>query len=537
MAPRRTPRTAAALVLVAGLTALSACSPAPEDDPDDAASRSVPTREFVFANAAAAPTLDPAAAATMETSRIAAQVLEGLVSADPSTGEPVAALATSWEVADDGLSYTFQLREGVRFHDGTDLDAAAVCANFEHWAAPGTPPGGTRTPFDTVFRADGAGGTSLYEGCAAPSSSTVVLSLSSVHTPLLRALTQPAFGIASPASLAAGTQGEHPVGTGPFRYVSGGGERVVLEADPGYWGELGDIGTLEFRTIAEPELRYTALRLGQVDGYDQVGLDSFAPLARQGVQVLQRDPYSVSYLGINQDVEPLDDPEVRAAIAAAVDRGAIVREHYPDGTRVADQFLPARFAMDGTDLQVPAYDPQRAQELLASSSYAGEPLKFYYPRHTSRTYMQEPEKVYADISAQLVRAGFVIEPVPVDWSDGYVEKVQDPEGDHALHLLGWNGGYRDPDYFMAPLFGSANGELGIDDASLFGVVNRAAALPDGEQRAAAYASINNRISRLLPAVPLAHPVSAVAVDGSVASFPLTSTGYEEFNEVRLTPEG
>lgn len=530
MAPRRTPRTAAALALVAAGLGLTACSAQGED----ASARTMPDRTFVFANAAAAPTLDPAAVSTLETSRIATQVLQGLVSADPSTGEAVPSLATSWERSEDGLSYTFDLRRDVRFHDGTALDAGAVCANFDRWEslAAGSP----TVPFATVFRTGVPGTEPLYEDCTAQSPSSVVLTLTSEHTPLLRALTQPAFGIASPAALTAGTQGTHPVGTGPFRYSSGDGTHVVLTANPDYWGELGHIGTLEFRAIPEPELRYVALRLGQVDAYDQVGLDSFAPLARQGVQVLQRDPYSVSYLGINQDVPPLDDPQVRTAIASAVDRGAIVREHYPDGTRVANQFLPARFAMDGTDPRIPSYDPQRARALLETSVYDGEPLRFYYPRNTSRAYMQEPEKVYADIAAQLVRAGFVVEPVPVDWSDGYVEKVQDPEGDHALHLLGWNGGYRDPDYFMAPLFGSPNGEFGVDDTSLFGMVNAAAALPDGEKRSSAYARVNNRIARALPAVPLAHPVSAVAVAGSVASFPLTSTGFEEFNRVRLNPE-
>ncbi|MFI7482962.1 ABC transporter substrate-binding protein [Kocuria sp. M1R5S2] len=533
MAPRRIPRTAAALALTAALLGLAACAPEGGDGPGDDPTREMPTRDFVFANAAAAPTLDPAEVSTLETSRISTQILQGLVSADPSTGAPVPSLATSWKRSEDGRSYTFELRRGVTFHDGTPLDAAAVCANFARWAAMAAEDG--RTPFEIVLRTGAPGADPLYEDCTARTPSSVVLTLTAEYIPLLRALTHPAFGMGSPAALAAGTQRTHPVGTGPFRYVSGDGTHVVLEANPDYWGALGDIGTLEFRTIAEPELRYVALHLGEVDAYDQVGLDSFAPLAREGVQVLQRDPYSVSYLGINQAVAPLDDPQVRAAIASAVDRGAIVREHYPDGTRVANQFLPARFAMDGSDLRVPSYNPQRAQELLEESSYDGEPLRFYYPRNTSRTYMQEPEKIYADIAAQLVRAGFVIDPVPVDWSDGYLERVQDPGADHALHLLGVGGGYRDPDYFMASLFGSPHGEFGLQDTTLFSAVGRAAALSDDEERSSAYASINDRVSRLLPAVPLAHPISAVAVGGSVASFPLTSTGFEEFNRVRLTP--
>ena len=161
---------------------------------------------------------------------------------------------------------------------------------------------------------------------------------------------------------------------------------------------------------------------------------------------------------------------------------------------------------------------------MRASSYRGQALRFYYPRNTSRMYLQEPERVYAQISAQLTRAGFRLDPVPMDWDDGYVDAVTDPTAGHAFSLLGWSGSFRDPDGFMGPLLGTPDAQLGDDDAGLLTAVNRAATMPR---------PLNGRVSAVIPAVPLAHPVSAVAVNSRVASFPLPSTGFERFNELRL----
>ena len=114
-------------------------------------------------------------------------MLEGLVSADPSTGEAVPALASSWRRSEDGLTYTFDLRENVRFHDGTDLDAAAVCANFERWEALSAD--GARTPFAVVFRTAAPGTDSLYAGCAATSATPTAFSGSTMSEKKMAAST------------------------------------------------------------------------------------------------------------------------------------------------------------------------------------------------------------------------------------------------------------------------------------------------------------------------------------------------------------
>ena len=497
----------------------------------------VPDTPFVFAQPARPATMDPSISNSVETSRIAAQVLEGLVKADPSTGEPLPGLAESWEVDDDERSVTFTLRDGIVFHDGSELNAEAVRANFDKWReqAESEEAWASRTTFATVFRhgASSPSTPSSYGGCEVLDERSVKIMLRHAYYPLLHALTQPSFGIASPESIAGGTTGNHPVGTGPFRFDSSDSTAVHLSANSDYWAELGQVGRLEFRNLPDAKVRYAALVSGQVDAYDQVGLDAFAPLARSGTQVLFRDPYSVSYVGINQRLPILRDVRVRRALAAAIDRGAIARELFPNGTNVADQFIPARFNVDGEDLQVPNFNPQRARDLLTETEYDGEPLTFYYPRNTSRLYLQQPERVFAMISAQLTRAGFTLDPVAVNWEDDYVQKVTDPQSDHALSLLGWSGGFRDPDNFLGPLMGSPRAEFGLRDPGLFTAVNRAAAMSDDSARANTYRALNNRISELLPAIPLAHPVSAVAVNNRVESFPLASTGHELFNDLTL----
>ncbi|HCG57195.1 ABC transporter substrate-binding protein [Brevibacterium sp.] len=501
------------------------------------ASVSAPSGTFVLAHAARPAGLDPSRRNSQETSRVSAQILEGLVTADRSTGEPAPGLAESWTVSDDRRSVTFSLRRGVVFHDGSALDAAAVKANFDKWQAQAESDESwaPRCAFATTFRHGHTNpqvGTA-YAGTEVKDEHTVVLRLTRPYTPLLTALTQPAFGIASPRSITDGSGERHPVGTGPFRFDSATETAVKLVAHERYWGELGDVGTLEMRVIPDADVRCAALLSGEVDAYDLVGLDAFGPLARKGVQVLYRDPYSVSYLGLNPSATILRDVNVRRAVAAAIDRSAIAKNLFPNGTNVADQFVPARFNVDGDNLAIPGYDPQHAKDLLRASTYKGQKLPFYYPRSTSRMYLQEPERVYAQISAQLTRAGFAITPVPVDWEDGYADIVTDPSKDHAFSLLGWSGSFRDPDSFMAPLLGNPDSQMGFADNGIMTAVNRAAAMETGDARNAAYKALNDRVSDVVPAVPLCHPVSAVAVNSRVASFPLTSTGFERFNELQL----
>lgn len=533
--------TRRALLLGASALALVGCSERSQPQAPSG-QRSPADSEYVFANAATAPTLDPTLTDNVETNRVARQVLDGLVAPDSLTGEPVPSLAVGWTASEDGLTLDFELRRDVVFHDGEQLTAQAVCRNFERWASASVrdTTTGRHSLFDAIFRRGTAQG-SLYDGCVAVDEHTFRLLLTRRYPALVTSLTHPAFGIASTASIEEDTVGTAPMGTGPFRVVrgleAGAGQLpenpIELEAFPEHWNGTGDIERLTFVAILDPRMRYIALESGRVDGYDLVGLSDFARLARDGVQVLQRDPYTLSYLGIRTSSAWLDSLEVRGAVMSAIDRQALVREHYPEGTGVAQDFMPARFDVPDGDAGYPGYNPQDARRALEDSGYDGTPLRFAYPTGASRSWALEPERLYADISAQLVRCGFRIEPVPVPWSI-YAQTLRSRSADHDLFLSGLSGGLRDQDFFSAVLFSARTPELDLDSESLHELVEEAAQEPDGEQRQELYSRVGDQVAQHRAALPLAFPITAVAVNQRTASFPLSSTGFEPFREVELT---
>lgn len=547
------------VVATAAVLALVACTPNVDPDPaetsvSDPAVEPTPTEPvnttFTFATAADPVGLDPALAQDTESYRVTRQILETLVAPDPVTGEPVPALATSWEEVDDGLAYRFELREGVVFHDGTQFTADAVCTNFERWY---NLPADVREiypelPFKSVFQAFAdQPELTAYKGCVVNGEHEVTIELNERYTGLVPALTMPAFGISSPTALEAGQadrlseeRGDrrvsqyalHPVGTGPFTFENWQEDEVVLDFYEDYWGDPGQIRTVVFKTITRPAARLNALVEGRVDGYDLVTVENFEPLAKAGLKVLLRDPFSVLYLGINQDFAPLDDPLIRQAMAHALDREALVEEFFVNGSSIAHQFVPESLVEQHEEARTYEYDPAAARALLEEAGYEGRIIPFYYPRNVTRAYLPMPEEVYLTISRQLRTAGINIKPMPIQWSDGYVQQVQS-QGARGIHLLGWSGSYRDPDNFLGPLFGAESAEFGFSDPQLFSKIARARTLPEGEERLETYWNINAEIAENIPAIPLAFPISALALSARVESYPVSPVLDEVFNDIVL----
>ena len=221
-------------------------------------------------------------------------------------------------------------------------------------------------------------------------------------------------------------------------------------------------------------------------------------------------------------------------IEMALDKDTLIRKFFIDNTAAASQFVPPKLSGFNNNAPSLGYDQNKAKELLAEAGYKGEVLKFYYPLNVTRPYLPTPEKVYAEISRQLTAVGLNIKPVPVDWSDGYLQKVTSP-GDHALHLLGWNGSYADPDNFVGPLFGENTGEFDYQDPQVFSKISRARGLPDGKDRTEQYQTINAQIAATVPAVPIAFPISALALSDRVLKYPASPVLNEVFTNVQLKP--
>lgn len=549
-------RTVAAAAVLT-LTACTGAGPGPTattvpatPTPPPAAAGDTTTGAFTFGTAADPAGLDPALVADTESYRVTQQILEGLVGIDPLTSGPAPLLATSWEERDNGRAYSFTLREDVVFHDGEPLNADAVCANFDRWY---TMPAEVRDAdaamaFQSVFKAfSDSPEESLYDSCRPLGEHEVLIQLTGRMTSFISALALPAFGIASPKALEELSADEltvernnrqisefalKPVGTGPFTIGTWADGEVTLSAFEDYWGPSGEIQLVTFRTIPHPDARLRALLSSEIDGYDLVSVDNAAELARQGQQILQRDPYSVLYLGLNQDFPGVDDELFRQAVAHAIDKQALIEGRFLSGTSPAAEFLPPKLGVTNEDVPEYEYNPERARELLEEAGYDGTPLPFHYPRNISRPYLSVPEKVYAELSRQLTAAGFNIRPVPTEWSEGYLETVQNDD-DRAFHLLGWSGSYLDPDNFVGTLFGEYSEEFAFRDNQLFSKIARALTLPDGEERTAAYQDISEGIATDLPAVPLAFPISAAVVSPRVLSYPVSPVMHEVFNNIDL----
>ncbi|WP_139318535.1 ABC transporter substrate-binding protein [Kocuria sp. CNJ-770] len=509
---------------------------------------------FVFAASSDPKSLDPAFAQDGESFRVSRQIFEGLVGVQEGSAEPEPLLAESWEQSEDGRTYTFQLKDGVTFHDGTTFDAEAVCANFDRWYN-----------FEGLLQSENMAyyygslfkgfadspEQAIYAGCEATGEQEAEVTLNKPFAGFIAALSLPAFAMQSPTALeeygadtAGGTaespelseyaQG-HPVGTGPFRFESWDvGNQVVLSAYEDYWGEQGQVTDVIFRIIDDPQARRQALESGSVDGYDLVAPADTQALQDGGYNVVTRDPFTILYLGFNQAQEELADPQVRQAIAHAIDKEALVSQTLPEGTTVATQFIPESVNGYNEDVTQYEYDPERARQLLEEAGYAdGLELDFSYPTGVSRPYMPNPEQTFTTLTAQLEEVGITVNPQPDKWSPDYLDRVNGTS-DHDLHLLGWTGDYNDTDNFVGVFFGQEKPEFGFDDPELFQALADARELTSVEKQTPVYEEINDQIMQKLPAVPLANPAPSLAFDARVESYPVSPVNDEVFNRIQLS---
>ncbi|MFC4902563.1 ABC transporter substrate-binding protein [Kocuria oceani] len=509
---------------------------------------------FVFAASSDPKSLDPAFAQDGESFRVSRQIFEGLVGVQEGSAEPEPLLAESWEQSEDGRTYTFQLKDGVTFHDGTTFDAEAVCANFDRWYN-----------FEGLLQSENMAyyygslfkgfadspEQAIYAGCEATGEQEAEVTLNKPFAGFIAALSLPAFAMQSPTALeeygadtAGGTaespelseyaQG-HPVGTGPFRFESWDvGNQVVLSAYEDYWGEQGQVTDVIFRIIDDPQARRQALESGSVDGYDLVAPADTQALQDGGYNVVTRDPFTILYLGFNQAQEELADPQVRQAIDHAIDKEALVSQTLPEGTTVATQFIPESVNGYNEDVTQYEYDPERARQLLEEAGYAdGLELDFSYPTGVSRPYMPNPEQTFTTLTAQLEEVGITVNPQPDKWSPDYLDRVNGTS-DHDLHLLGWTGDYNDTDNFVGVFFGQEKPEFGFDDPELFQALADARELTSVEKQTPVYEEINDQIMQKLPAVPLANPAPSLAFDARVESYPVSPVNDEVFNRIQLS---
>ena len=546
-------------------------------------------RVLILQTPAASGSWDPVVATDLESQRISRQIYDTLIAIEAETGNPAAGLSTSWTVSDDGLVYEFTLREGVSFQDGTAFDANAVVANFKRWNALGSvtdpavasvstlfdaaPDANALTPRPAVEPPEGeTGATPSAEPTADPDAAplpqtttadpledplaltgspfkrveatdakTVRLQLERPLTPLIRALTNPCFGIVSPAALKeAGALngmsqgdklGRSNAGTGAFSAALDGAT-IVLTAVPEHFAGDSQVDEVRLTPVTNVTRRVWDLEAGRTQGFDLVTVDVLKDLVQNTQQVLQRDPFSVAYLGLNRSNKWLAKEQVRRAMAHAIDRGALIDGLFITSTRQASSVLPPSLGIaDPTTAY--AHDPEKAKRLLAAAGYAGEAIPFHFPTDVARPYLPLPERLYSRLATQLSAVGLVLAPQPRPWDEGYFQDVLSGD-DAGLHLLGAQGTFRDPENFLGRLFARVMPEFNYDSPEVRRRIRVAKSLPDGEARNAAYADVVELLTIDLPLIPLAYPISALAMGPNVAQYPVSPFLDEPLRSVVLS---
>ncbi|KTS12062.1 ABC transporter substrate-binding protein [Microbacterium testaceum] len=549
----RTRVLAGGAIIAVGALALSGCTSQRDDNGGGNAGGDVDST-FVFGASGDPSSLDPAFASDGESFRISRQIFEGLVGVEPGTADPAPMLAESWAQSDDGLSYTFQLKEGVKFHDDTDFNADAVCFNFDRQNNfTGIAQSESLSYYwGKIMRGYSDTGTSIYGGCEAASPTEVTITLTEPFAGFIPALSLPAFAIQSPTALQeykadevggtseAPTLSEyaqaHPTGTGPFEFDSWepGAEATVTAFD-GYWGEQGQVQQVIFRVIGDTTARRQALESGSIDGYDLVAPADLGALESAGYMLTNRDPFNILYLGMNQADPALADIRVRQAIAHAIDKEQLVTQVLPEGTTVASQFMPDSVIGFNSGVTTYDFDQEAAKALLAEAGFTeANPLTltFNYPVNISRPYMPNPEQIFTNLQSQLQAVGIVLNPVSNEWGE-YLDLIQGGS-EHGIHLLGWTGDYNDPDNFVGTFFGGTSNEWGFDNAELFSALTSARGIATEAEQDPAYQAVNEQIATFLPGIPLANPVPTLAFAKRVKSYPASPVQDEVYNEIELT---
>jgi peptide/nickel transport system substrate-binding protein len=530
-------------------------------------SRSSQSDTFVFGASADPTTLDAPFISDGESFRAVNQIVETLIGQVPGTTKLKPLLATSWVKSAGGKRYTFKLRSGVRFHDGTPFNAAAVCANFNRWYNfTGAQQSSSASYYYNVifggFKKPEKGGPGpakgIYRSCQAKGATTVVINLRRIYGAFLNALTVVTFGIQSPTAMQKygadkgkltsdgvyqplgdyGVPGGVAVGTGAFKLQSWRvGDRLVLVRNDSYWGRDARLRQVILRAIADNAARLQALQTGEIQGYDDVEPQDIRTIQRsKNLKVLDRPPFNVGYVGFNQAVKPFDKLLVRQAVAYGLDRARVVKGFYAGRGVIAKEFQPPSLQY-GYSNTVPtySYNPAKSRKLLQQAGLT-LPVKvqFAYPTNVARPYMPDPKRNFQAFAASLEKAGFDVTPKALPWSPDYLgQSAAGKVG--ALYLLGWTGDYGDPSTFLDGIFEET--QFGLDNAlgkRFYAMLDAALAQPDQDLRSGQYKRAENFVMRNLLGVPYVHTKPALAFAKNVVGYIPAPTLNDKFDTVRFT---
>jgi oligopeptide transport system substrate-binding protein len=430
--------------------------------------------------------LDPALSTDVPTGRAVSYIFDGLTVFTPDARvEP--ALAERWDVSPDGSRYTFHLRRGVTFTDGTPLTAAVVVSSWTRALDPATK-GGRAEPLQPIRGAaefaDGKART--VSGLSAPNDSTVVVQLKEPLGIFPKLLAMPVAAIVPPNMSA-----DKPVGTGPWRLVEWKHDDYLLFArNDKYWGGAPKADSLRARIIGEPSTAVAEFESGGIDvlrvpeGETQQWEDD----ASRRDYLKSAPALQLVYVGINVTRGPLRDARVRQAINFAVDRKLILNRLVAGRGRLAAGVIPPSLAGADTNRAPYPFDLARAKQLLAEAGYArGIDVDLWVG--SNPVYGRIAETMQAYLNEAGIRTKIV-------QRESAAAREAARNGQTDMILKDWYADYPDAENFLYPLLHSANTGVGgnvsfFTHADFDRIVTQARREPDEAKRNVLYAQADS----------------------------------------------
>jgi peptide/nickel transport system substrate-binding protein len=507
---------------------------------------------------------DPSLVSDGNSLYVEAQVVQNLVQLQPgtiSTVIPVLA-ATLPTASSDGLTYTFKLRTGIKFHDGTDFNADAVVYNYTRWQ--NYPAGDLQTNayyYQQVF--GGFGTASNIASVTASDATTVVFKLKTPQSNFLLASTLAVFGIESPTALKAANadstplssnkyaqgllpQGQDMVGTGPFIFKEWVvGDHVTIVKNPNYWdtANAAHLDQITFKGIGDSTAKLQALQSGGVDLAFSISPLDVSTAKSSGLTIIDRGASCNQLnLDMNQSVGGTAtiyaNKNVRLAISEALNKQSYVDALYSGLGKVPTGFMPpATLGFKAETL--PAFDATKAKSDLQAAGLTADQLKidFYYPSNVVRPYLPDPKGMAQAMAQDLQAIGFTVNLKTEDWHGGYVSDATN--GKLPLYLFGWTCDWAGADNFLVGAWfgwssGKPNPQFGWNNAQSNTLMTKALQDPTTDAANADWGQVQDLLAQDLPMVPIVNSQPPGTDTSKVHGFVGSSNGIEYFNTVWLS---